>query len=187
MVSVGELLMSASVGFVRQGFGQAEVQHLHGAVGGHLDVGGLQIAVDDALVVRVLERVGHLPRDGQRFVERNRPAADALRQRRAFDQFHHQRADWAGFFQAVDGRDVRMIERRQELGFALEAGHALGIAGEGLGQDLQRDVAIEASVAGAVDFAHAAGAEERDDLVGADLGAGAKHAERSFVAAGSSG
>ena len=40
--------------------GQAEVQHLDGAVGRDLDVGRLQIAMDDAAVVRRLERVGDL-------------------------------------------------------------------------------------------------------------------------------
>ena len=38
----------------------------------HLDVGRLQIAMDDALLVRRFERVGDLPRDRQRLVERHR-------------------------------------------------------------------------------------------------------------------
>ena len=39
------------------------------AVRRDLDVGGLQVAVDDPLFVRDLERLGDLPRDGQRFAE----------------------------------------------------------------------------------------------------------------------
>jgi hypothetical protein len=35
-------------------------QHLHGAVVTDFDVGGLQVAVDDALLVRGLERLGDL-------------------------------------------------------------------------------------------------------------------------------
>ena len=50
--------------------------------GAHLDVGGLQVAMDDALLVRGFERLGDLPRDRQRFVERQRPARDALGERR---------------------------------------------------------------------------------------------------------
>ena len=50
--------------------------------GAHLDVRRLQIAMDDALLVRRFERVGDLPRDGQRLVERDRPARDALGERR---------------------------------------------------------------------------------------------------------
>ena len=42
---------------------EAEVEHLHGAVGPDLDVRGLEIAMHDAALVRGLERVGDLPRD----------------------------------------------------------------------------------------------------------------------------
>ena len=42
-----------------------------------LDVRGLQIAVNDALLVRGFERLGDLPRDRQRFVERQWAARDA--------------------------------------------------------------------------------------------------------------
>ena len=64
-------------------FAKPEVQHLHGAVGAHLDVGGLQIAVNDALLVRRFERLGDLLRDRQRLVDRNRPLCDSIGQRRA--------------------------------------------------------------------------------------------------------
>ena len=37
----------------------------------HLDVGGLQVTVNDALLVRGLESFGDLLRDGQRLVEWN--------------------------------------------------------------------------------------------------------------------
>src|ERR1700694_5614477 len=58
-----------------------------------------------------------------------------------------------------------MVERGQDLGFALEAGHALGVAGKRLGQNLQRNIALQLGVAGAVHLAHAAGTDGREDLV----------------------
>ena len=73
-------------------FRQAEVEHLHRAVAAHLDVRGLQIAVDDPLLVRGFERLGDLLRDGQRVVERHGSARDALRQIVAFDELHHEGA-----------------------------------------------------------------------------------------------
>ena len=73
-------------------FRQTEVEHLHRAVGADLDIRGLQIAVDDALLVRRFERLGDLLRDRQRLVERNRATRDALRQIVALDEFHHERA-----------------------------------------------------------------------------------------------
>ncbi len=47
----------------------------------------------DPLLVRGLERFGDLPRNGQRFADRDRAAGDPLRQIVTLDQFHHQRGD----------------------------------------------------------------------------------------------
>ena len=96
----------------------------------------------------------------------------------ALDQLHHQRA----LLDAVDGSDVGMIQRRQHLRFALEARHVLRVAGQGGGQHLDGDVAFELGVAGAIDLAHAARAEGREDLIGAEFGAGGEsHFLRSLV------
>ena len=62
-------------------------------------------------------------------------------------------------------RDVGMVERRQHLRFALEPREPFGIVRRTVRQDLDGDVAIELRVAGAVDLAHAARADRRDDFV----------------------
>ena len=72
------------------GFRQAEVEHLDGAVGADLDVARLEIAMDDALLVRGVERVGDLPRDAERLVERSAALPDPLGQRRPLDQLHDE-------------------------------------------------------------------------------------------------
>ena len=77
----------------------------------------------------------------------------------ALDQFHDERAHAAGFFEAVDVRDVRMVQRREGLRFACEPREPIGIARERVGQDFDRDVAIQLRVARAIHLAHAAGAE----------------------------
>ena len=59
-------------------------------------------------------------------------------------------------------RDVRMVQRGEDLRFAVEAGEALGIPREEIRQNLDRNVTIEASVPRAEHFAHAAGAERRE-------------------------
>ena len=43
-----------------QRFRQPEVQHLHTAIVGELDVGRLQVAMDDSLLVRRIQRIGDL-------------------------------------------------------------------------------------------------------------------------------
>jgi membrane-associated PAP2 superfamily phosphatase len=90
-------------------FPMNRIEHLHGAVGPHLDVRRLEIAVDDPLLVRRLER----RRDGGRCGD-------------------------------------RLVDR----------------------QDLEGDVTAETRVAGAVDLAHAAGAERPGDFVWPETGAG---------------
>ncbi len=175
---------------------QAEVEDLHRAVGTDLDVGRLQIAVHDALLVRDLERKGYLPRDAQRFVEGQtsagrggvrqaklargrrgragrlaRRSVDDLRQRRALDQLHHQRVNHRSatcrrrVFEAVDLRDVGVVERREHVRLAPEPREPIGRVGNERRQHLQRDIAAELGVAGAVDLAHAPGPQVAEDFV----------------------
>ena len=72
---------------------QAEVQHLDRAVRPHFDIRGLQVAMDDALLVRGFECIGDLLRDRDGFVERKWTARDPIGQRVAFDQFEDERPD----------------------------------------------------------------------------------------------
>ena len=46
----------------------------------------------------------------------------------ALDQFHHERVHAARLFEAVDLRDVRMVQRGERLRLALEPRQPLGIA-----------------------------------------------------------
>jgi hypothetical protein len=154
-----------------QRLGEAEVQHFDRAVGAELDVRGLQVAMDDPGLVRRLEGVHELPGDGERFVEREGTAGDHHRQILAVDEFHHQRAG----LDPVDRGDVRMVQRRQCFGFAREAHQAIGIVGEGVGEDLERDRAIELRIPGPIDFAHSASSECGDDFVRADPRACGQH------------
>src|SRR5262245_1972823 len=62
-----------------------------------------------------------------------------------------------------------MIERGQDLGFTLESGESISIECELGWEDLQRDVAIQFGIAGAIDLAHAAGAEGGLNLVRPEL------------------
>ena len=55
---------------------------------------------------------------------------------------------------------------------AVEPFAELRIGGDGFGQDFDRNNAIKARVAGAVDLSHAARAEGGEDFVGADPNAG---------------
>ena len=61
-----------------------------------------------------------------------------------------------------------MIEGRENLRFTLEAGKPVWVEGEGFRQDLQGDVASQGGIAGTIDFAHTAHADQSVDPVRPD-------------------
>jgi len=77
-----------------------------------------------------------------------------------------------GFFDTIDRADVGMTQRGQQLGLALEARDVIGIVRRELGEDLQRDAAIQSWIARPIDLAHATGAQWRDDVIGPESAAG---------------
>jgi hypothetical protein len=58
-----------------------------------------------------------------------------------------------------------MIQGRRGFGLDLKASQALGIGGDQLRQNFDRDVAIQLRIAGAIYLAHAASPEWGKDLV----------------------
>jgi hypothetical protein len=89
--------------------GQTEVEHLDDTVRCDLDVCGLEIAVDDALLVRGFERRDHLRGNRRGFVERQRIAGEAIFERLTLDEFEDQCARAAivssgPVFQPINGR-----------------------------------------------------------------------------------
>ncbi len=65
----------------------------------------------------------------------------------------------------VDGADVRMIQGRGSLGFALEAAECLRVFGYVVRQELKGDEATEFDILGLVDHTHPAATELLDDAV----------------------
>ena len=80
----------------------------------------------------------------------------------------------AGLFKAVDVRDVRMIQRGEDLRFALETEPAdLRQLAKESGSTLMRDVALQLRVMRPTHLAHAAFANQGGDFIGAEAAAGA--------------
>ena len=72
----------------------------------------------------------------------------------------------------MDRDDVGVVERRRRARLLLEALQAVRVLRERRRQHLDRDLAPEPRVLRPVDLSHPAGAERREDLVGAELCAG---------------
>jgi hypothetical protein len=137
--------------------------------------------VQDPGAVRAVEGAGDLDRVAQRLAERQRPARQPRRQRLAVQVLHDDEADVPFAADVMEHADVGMVQAREQPRFALEAGARVAVRPDVRRQDLDRDRAIEAGVACAVDFAHAARAEGRLDDVGTEAGSGGEgHRERNY-------
>ena len=123
------------------------------AVIGECDVRRFQITMDDALLMRGLQHFGDLLGNRERLIDGDRPTRDPFVQALAVHEFEHEELRAVGFVDAMNLRDVHMIQRGKDLCFAPEACQAFRIVREGVRQDLQCDFAPELGVAGAVDLA----------------------------------
>ena len=162
------------VGGVDRRLRQAEVEDLHPALVGDEQVVGLDVAMGDVARVGRGQAIGGLAGVVHGLAHRQWPGVEPLAQRAALQQLEHDVAVLLGAAEVVDGQDVGMRQRGHGLGLALEAREGRGIVGHLRRQDLQRDIAVEARIAGPVDLAHAARAHERHDLVAVETLAGGK-------------
>lgn len=118
----------------------------------------------------------------QRFIERDRPFGDPVRERRPFDQLHNHRGHAGGVLDAIDMGDVGMVQCRECFGFSLQAGEPVWVRRDIGREHLDRHVAIQLAITGAIDLTHAPGANQRQDLASAETSAGAQsHAQGESV------
>ena len=121
--------------------------------------------MDHPRLVRGLQCLRDLLRHGQRLIQRDRPLRDPVSECRPLHQFQHQSTGALVFLDAVDLCDVRVVEAGKDLRFPLEPGQSIRICGKRLGQDLQRDIAVQLRIRGTPHFAHPAFTEFGGDTV----------------------
>jgi hypothetical protein len=129
---------------------EAEVQNLDRAVGPDLDVRGLEVPMNDALLVRRFECIGDRCHEPQDLGHCHRSAVQPLGQRLSVDELENQAAHLVELLEPVDGSDVRVVECGQHAGLALEPGEAASILDERVREDLDRDIASQLGIAGAM-------------------------------------
>ena len=94
------------------------------------------------------------------------------RQILAVDQLHDEGRHAAGFFEPVDRRNIRMIQRGEHFGFALEACDPIRIGRDRRRQNLDGDIALQLGIRRAIDLAHPACANWHGDFIDAEARAG---------------
>ena len=124
--------------------------------------------MDDTHRVRRAERIENPDRHLDRLPEVQRASTQALRQGFAVDQLHDEKPRIAavdlGGPDIVECADMWMRQPRDGPSLALEAFAAAGLIGEIAGEHLDGDFTIEPCVSRAIDLAHAAGAEQPENL-----------------------
>nr|WP_246078351.1 hypothetical protein [Modestobacter excelsi] len=144
----------------------AEVDDVDEVARGDQHVGRLDVAVHQTVGVRSGERLGDLadqvdrPRRGQRTGPLQQPA-DVL----AVDQPHVDEQPAVDLPEVVDRDDVRLAQAGGDQLLAAEPGQVLRVVGVQVGQQLERHQPSAPGVTRAVDVAHAAAAQQVQQLV----------------------
>src|SRR5438309_1293542 len=132
------------------------------------DVRWLDVTLDHSLAVRVVERVGDGPQDADAVVELNR-SAHARGQRPAIDVLADDVGDTVLLAVVEDRKDVGMLQAGDRHRLAVEPRLETRLLDQELGQNLERDLALERGLIGAVDGRHPTFTQLPEDLVWPDL------------------
>jgi hypothetical protein len=134
--------------------------------------------VDDAGLVRHLHRFGQRTQQCGGSAGRLRRAREFLGQAAALDELHGKVRPAFDVTRVEDCNDVRVSQAGQRRGLPVKPLQFLGGGERAREQHLERNRAIERSLSGLVDDAHAAAAQHAQHLVAGDLrqAGGGRHA-----------
>ena len=133
------------------------------------DISGLEIAMEDGALVRVVDGPGdfHEEACGLAGIERDGVCGQALSERAAFDELHAEKRTPVLLAHLVNGNDIRMVEPGGGLGLGTESLH-LPLAGELAGEhQLECDHAIKGQIARPIHHTHTAVGDLLEQVVAA--------------------
>ncbi len=143
--------------------GKTEIHDLRDPVFPDHDIFGLDVPVDDPLVVRGRKAVGDLDSDIDGLLEADGPPF--LAQGLPVNQLHRDKHLAVVFGDIVDRADVRVVQRRRELRFLGEP-YLFGIVRrQPVGKKLECHRAVELGIEGFVHHAHAPFAQLLKDFI----------------------
>ena len=122
--------------------------------------------MNDSLLVGRTEALGDLDGIFHGLAHGERTLCEPVPQRLALEQLRYGVGDSIRGAKVEDGENRRVRKRGDGLGLALKAGESDWVVGQTRGKHLDRHVAGELRVPCAIDLAHSARADRRDDLVG---------------------
>src|SRR5208283_788602 len=145
--------------------GKSEVENLRLSPAGDEYIGWLDVTMHNTAAVGSVECVGNLNAKLQQLVDLERTVLDLVLERLTIQKLHRDKCLRFLLADVVDGADVGMIQGGGGLCLSTEAAERLRIARHFVGQELQSDESVQASVLGLVNYAHAATTELLDDAI----------------------
>src|SRR5947209_7329733 len=115
--------------------------------------------------MRDVEGCDHLSADIDHFRQLELSGSEAFAQRCAIDILAGNKMQRLRIAKLEDRQNIRLVERRSQLGLLFESLHPPFVRGDVRRQDLQSYGAIEAGVLRQVNFSHSARAKLLDDAV----------------------
>ena len=152
--------------------GQAEVEDLRLPVGGQHDVARLQVPMEDAVPVGVLERVGDRRAELEHGVERQRARREPRLERAAGHVLHDQEVVAVLGIEVEHGGDARVGEPGQHPRLAAEALARRRVVERAAQEHLDGDDPVEVGVVRLPHLAHPALADALDEPIPAQQGPG---------------
>ena len=132
--------------------------------------------MNDPALVRRFQAFRDLFGNRQHLVDGNGTLDDATGQRLSFHELQNERLEAIRFLESINRCDVRVVQRGEDVRFALEAREAVDIQCEGFRSHLESHVAIERGITRSIDLAHSARAEKLEDLIWTERIAGVQDA-----------
>ncbi len=132
---------------------------------GHEEVRRLDVAMNNSLGMRGVQGIGNLHGQRKQRLDFQRPPADPVLERRAFQIFHGDKGFSILLADIVNRADVGMVQGGSSLRFALETAQCQRIARNFIGKKFENDEAVQPSIFGLIDHPHAAAAKFLDDAV----------------------
>jgi len=160
------------LGEVGPQLGEAEVEDLHPALGSEHHVLGLEVTVEDPVLVRGRHRVGEGDRDREEPVEGQPSLGDRARERLALDVLHREETVAVGLLDRVQGHDAGVVEGGDRPGLALEPLDLVRVLRGLRRKELEGHPPAQPGVLGEVDLSHPPRPEGSEEPIAAQGPAG---------------
>ena len=144
---------------------QTEVPDLGNRFRSEENVSGLDVTVQDAVLVSVGQTMRNAGYEANRFFLVDRSSIGGMVERLTLNQLHDDVEHPISITKIIDGNQVGVVEAGHRFGLGFKARSELRVRSKLTGKDFDRDRTVEGNLPGGVDSTHPSLRDERSDLV----------------------